>query len=129
MNDKDKNCGLTAALSSLLAGLVFGLGLIAAGMTDPMKVRAFLDLAGAWDPSLALVMGAAIAVGLPATFGGLCSRPGGRIQTPFQACIEGARRAAGIIPADLPRCSRCPTCLPTSTRNNTPPSPCRRSMR
>lgn len=48
----------------LAAGLVFGLGLIAAGMTDPAKVLAFLDLAGAWDPSLALVMGGAIAVAL-----------------------------------------------------------------
>ncbi len=46
------------------AGLVFGLGLIASGMTDPAKVLAFLDLAGAWDPSLALVMGGAIAVAL-----------------------------------------------------------------
>lgn len=47
--------------AALLAGLVFGLGLIASGMTDPAKVLAFLDLAGAWDPSLALVMGGAIA--------------------------------------------------------------------
>lgn len=47
------------------AGLVFGLGLILAGMTDPAKVKGFLDLAGAWDPSLALVMGGAIALGLP----------------------------------------------------------------
>ncbi len=47
-----------------VAGLVFGLGLIAAGMTDPAKVLAFLDIAGAWDPSLALVMGGAIAVAL-----------------------------------------------------------------
>jgi uncharacterized protein len=46
------------------SGLVFGLGLILSGMTQPLKVKAFLDLAGAWDPSLALVMGAAIAVGL-----------------------------------------------------------------
>lgn len=53
-------------LLSLLAGLAFGLGLILAGMTDPLKVKAFLDLAGAWDPSLGLVMGAAIAVGVPA---------------------------------------------------------------
>ncbi len=52
------------ALAPLLAGLVFGIGLIAAGMTDPAKVLAFLDLAGAWDPSLALVMGGAIAVAL-----------------------------------------------------------------
>jgi uncharacterized membrane protein YedE/YeeE len=46
------------------SGLVFGLGLILAGMTDPLKVKAFLDLAGAWDPSLALVMGGAIALGV-----------------------------------------------------------------
>jgi uncharacterized membrane protein YedE/YeeE len=49
-------------LSSLLAGLVFGLGLIVSGMANPAKVLGFLDLAGAWDPSLALVMGGAIAV-------------------------------------------------------------------
>ncbi len=48
---------------ALASGLIFGLGLIAGGMTDPAKVKAFLDLAGAWDPSLAFVMGGAIAVG------------------------------------------------------------------
>ena len=53
-------------LIALASGLVFGLGLIAGGMTDPAKVKAFLDLAGAWDPSLALVMGGAIAVGVVA---------------------------------------------------------------
>lgn len=46
----------------LVSGLIFGLGLILAGMTDPRKVKGFLDLAGAWDPSLALVMGGAIAL-------------------------------------------------------------------
>jgi uncharacterized membrane protein YedE/YeeE len=46
------------------SGLIFGLGLILAGMTDPLKVKGFLDLAGAWDPSLALVMGGAIALGV-----------------------------------------------------------------
>eukprot|EP01036_Dinobryon_divergens_P002193 gene2193-2888_t len=51
-------------LASLLSGLVFGLGLILGGMTDPLKVKGFLDLAGAWDPSLALVMGGAVAVGV-----------------------------------------------------------------
>jgi uncharacterized membrane protein YedE/YeeE len=51
-------------LSSLLLGLVFGAGLIVGGMTNPAKVIGFLDLAGAWDPSLALVMGAAVTVGL-----------------------------------------------------------------
>jgi uncharacterized protein len=50
--------------TSLLAGLVFGLGLIVSGMADPAKVQGFLDLAGRWDPSLALVMAGAIAVGV-----------------------------------------------------------------
>jgi uncharacterized membrane protein YedE/YeeE len=50
-------------LFALLSGLVFGLGLLASGMTDPMKVKGFLDLFGAWDPSLALVMGGAILIG------------------------------------------------------------------
>jgi hypothetical protein len=49
---------------ALVSGLIFGLGLIAGGMTDPSKVKGFLDLFGAWDPSLALVMGGAIAVGV-----------------------------------------------------------------
>ena len=49
--------------ASLLAGLVFGLGLIVSGMADPAKVLGFLDLAGPWDPSLAFVMAGAIAVG------------------------------------------------------------------
>ncbi len=51
-------------LFSLLVGLVFGTGLIIAGMADPSKVLGFLDLAGNWDPSLALVMAGAIAIGL-----------------------------------------------------------------
>lgn len=51
-------------LASLLSGLVFGLGLIVSGMANPAKVLGFLDLAGAWDPSLALVMAGAIAVGI-----------------------------------------------------------------
>ena len=49
-------------LMALVAGLVFGLGLILSGMTNPAKVIGFLDLAGNWDPSLALVMAGAIAV-------------------------------------------------------------------
>src|SRR5436190_8207316 len=51
------------ALASFLAGLVFGIGLIVSGMINPVKVLGFLDLAGAWDPSLAVVMAAAVAVG------------------------------------------------------------------
>lgn len=50
-------------LTSLLAGLLFGLGLMVSGMANPAKVLGFLDLAGRWDPSLALVMAGAIAVG------------------------------------------------------------------
>ena len=50
-------------ISEFLVGLFFGLGLILSGMTDPGKVLGFLDIAGIWDPSLALVMGGAIAVG------------------------------------------------------------------
>lgn len=50
-------------VTSLLAGLVFGLGLIVSGMANPAKVLGFLDLTGRWDPSLALVMAGAIAVG------------------------------------------------------------------
>lgn len=49
-------------LASLVTGLVFGLGLILAGMTNPAKVQNFLDVFGIWDPSLAFVMGGAIAV-------------------------------------------------------------------
>ena len=49
--------------TSFLAGLVFGLGLIVSGMANPAKVLGFLDLGGRWDPSLAFVMGGAIAVG------------------------------------------------------------------
>jgi uncharacterized membrane protein YedE/YeeE len=49
--------------ASFAVGLTFGLGLLVAGMANPAKVLGFLDLAGAWDPSLALVMAGAIAVG------------------------------------------------------------------
>jgi uncharacterized membrane protein YedE/YeeE len=55
-----------SVVTAALAGLVFGLGLIISGMADPAKVLGFLDLAGAWDPSLALVMAGAIAIALPA---------------------------------------------------------------
>ncbi len=51
-------------LSSFVAGLLFGVGLLLAGMADPAKVLAFLDLAGSWDPSLAFVMGGGIAAAI-----------------------------------------------------------------
>ena len=48
----------------LLAGLLFGFGLLISGMTDPVKVQGFLDVFGAWDISLALVMGGGLAVAI-----------------------------------------------------------------
>lgn len=51
-------------LGAFVAGLIFGIGLLLAGMANPAKVLGFLDLAGAWDPSLALVMVGAIGVAL-----------------------------------------------------------------
>jgi len=55
-----------AVIAGLVAGILFGVGLVIAGMTQPAKVMAFLDFTGDWDPSLALVMGGAIAVYAPA---------------------------------------------------------------
>ena len=48
-----------------VAGLTFGLGLALSGMTSPDRVLGFLDIAGAWDPSLAFVMGGAVLTALP----------------------------------------------------------------
>ncbi|WP_273161861.1 DUF6691 family protein [Massilia timonae] len=53
-------------LFALWAGLLFGIGLILSEMTNPAKVLAFLDLAGAWDPSLGIVMGGALLAAMPA---------------------------------------------------------------
>lgn len=57
-----------ATVAALLAGLLFGCGLILSGMINPAKVLGFLDIAGAWDPSLAFVMAGAIAAAAPAFF-------------------------------------------------------------
>lgn len=53
---------MKANASAFCAGLLFGIGLLVSGMTDPHRVRAFLDFAGAWNPSLAGVMVGAIGV-------------------------------------------------------------------
>jgi uncharacterized protein len=53
---------VTRGLFAFGCGLLFGLGLLASGMTNPAKVQGFLDLFGRWDPSLALVMGGAVLV-------------------------------------------------------------------
>ncbi|WP_426256645.1 DUF6691 family protein [Sphingomonas sp. DC2300-3] len=52
-------------LTAFACGLLFGIGLVISGMTDPARIRAFLDVTGAWNPSLALVMIGAIATAAP----------------------------------------------------------------
>jgi len=52
-------------LGALMSGLVFGFGLVISGMTQPAKILGFLDIFGVWDPTLAFVMGAALAVAVP----------------------------------------------------------------
>jgi uncharacterized membrane protein YedE/YeeE len=53
-------------LTALITGLLFGFGLLLSGMANPAKILGFLDIAGAWDPSLVLVMAAAVSVGFAA---------------------------------------------------------------
>ena len=54
---------MTTAIAAIV-GLLFGFGLLVSGLASPTKVLGFLDLAGPWDPSLALVMGSAVALGM-----------------------------------------------------------------
>lgn len=87
-------------LMPLLSGLIFGLGLIAGGMTDPAKAKGFLDLFGAWDPSLALVMGGAIAVGVFAFAAAgrrTTSWSGEAIELPSSTVIDGRLIAGGAL--------------------------------
>ncbi len=88
------------ALIAGLSGLVFGIGLIASGMTDPAKVKGFLDLAGAWDPSLGLVMGGAIAVAVGAF--ALAKRrgrswTGQRMELPTSNVIDARLLGGGVL--------------------------------
>lgn len=53
-------------ITALVAGFIFGLGLVISGMSNPAKVIGFLNVAGPWDPTLLLVMGGALAVTIPA---------------------------------------------------------------
>lgn len=70
---------MNRAIIALAAGLLFGAGLAWSGMADPARVRAFLDLFGAWDPTLAFVMGGAM---LPMAVAWIIR---GRLATPFAA--------------------------------------------
>lgn len=85
---------------NLLLGLLFGLGLVVSGMSDPAKVLNFLDVAGTWDPSLAFVMAGAVVV----TFVGyrlVWRRPapivGGRFHVPAATQIDGRLLAGPAI--------------------------------
>ena len=87
-------------LTEFLVGLLFGLGLLLSGMTDPSKVIGCLDLFGAWDPSLALVMGGAIAVGF---FGFAVAKQrttallGGAMQLPTNRDIDRPLVIGGLV--------------------------------
>jgi len=87
-------------ITEFLVGLLFGLGLIISGMTDPGKIIGFLDLFGAWDPSLAFVMGGAVLVGLFA-FGAAKKRTtallGGTLQLPEPRGIDRRLIAGSVV--------------------------------
>ena len=92
-----RTTALTAALAALLSGLVFGVGLIVSGMANPAKVQGFLDLAGPWDPSLALVMAGAIGVGLVAATDG---KPQRRV---VAAAVDARERSVTVAADEHPR--------------------------
>lgn len=56
---------IASQLMAVVAGVLFGLGMMISGMVDPHRVIGFLDITGAWDPSLMFVMGGALAVFMP----------------------------------------------------------------
>ena len=62
------NKTLLSATTALFCGLLFGLGLTVSGMTDTAKVIGFLDIFGQWDASLMFVMGAGLAITIPAFY-------------------------------------------------------------
>ena len=74
-------------IGGALAGVLFGLGLLISGLAYPDKVQAFLNLAGNWDPSLAFVMGGAIAIAI----------------IPFSLAKKDKIKAVGGIKIDLPK--------------------------
>ena len=85
---------------AFVAGLVFRLGLLLSGMADPAKVLGFLDLAGAWDPSLAFVMAGAVGI---ATFGFALARRrtrsllGEAMQLPTKRTLDRRLLAGGLL--------------------------------
>ena len=91
---------MPALLAALGAGVVFGIGLVISQMIDPGKVLAFLDIAGKWDPSLALVMAGALAVAIPGfRLTGARQAPifGGRFDQARQRVIDGRLLAGAAL--------------------------------
>jgi uncharacterized protein len=85
---------------ALIVGLVFGVGLIVSRMIDPSKVLGFLDVAGAWDPSLAFVMGGAVLVATIA-FGVAVKRSrtllGDALRLPATTAIDRRLLLGGVV--------------------------------
>ena len=82
---------MNSNLSTFASGLIFGLGLVISQMTNPVKVLAFLDIAGNWDPTLALVMvGALLTLGILQRL--ICKRPEQIQDTDLQACVSPKAR-------------------------------------
>lgn len=78
-------------LAALASGLLFGFGLSLSGMLDPARVRGFLDVTGAWDPSLAFVLAGAVTVaGLGTLLRRRMARPvfAGRFELPVKTAID-----------------------------------------
>ncbi len=91
---------MKSVIAALLGGIVFGLGLLLSGMGNPAKVQNFLDLAGHWDPSLALVMGGAVGLALPVfAWARRQRRPllGGPMQLPMATQIDGRLLAGSAL--------------------------------
>lgn len=88
------------AVFAVLSGLLFGVGLMVGGMTDPAKVKGFLDIFGAWDPSLAVVMGGAIAVGALAFARArrrTLSWTGAHIEIPTNSVVDARLLLGGVL--------------------------------
>jgi uncharacterized membrane protein YedE/YeeE len=87
-------------VAAAASGALFGVGLALSAMTDRQVVLGFLDLAGAWNPTLAFVMGGALAVTLPA-FRAVLKRPapalGGRFRVPAGDAIDAKLLAGAAI--------------------------------
>lgn len=91
---------MTIAISALLAGAIFGLGLAVSEMIDPARVIGFLDVTGQWDVTLLFVMGGALAVTVPG-FPLILSRPppllAAQFSLPTKDKIDGPLIGGGVI--------------------------------